>query len=73
MDADRRVYVVLSGFGEKIPVFSLGSKIFLSRTQLLTSDGNKGYQISFSFHLSSISSRVIELTSLKKREIEHSV
>ena len=35
MDCDQLVYVLLSDFWEKAPVVFLGSKIFLSRTQLL--------------------------------------
>ena len=37
MDSDQQVYVLLSVFEKKIPVFYLGSKIFPPRTQTLFS------------------------------------
>ena len=68
MDSDQRNYVLLSSFGAKIPVFYLGSNIFLSRTLLLAKQKGLGYLISFSYHLPSLSSQAIELACLYKRE-----
>ena len=46
-DPDQLVYVLLSVFVEKIPIFYLDSKIFLSR-----SCRDRGYLISFVYDLS---------------------
>ena len=71
MDSDQLVYVLLSDFGEKIPVFFSGSKIFLSRSQLLAKLQEQ--RLSDFLLLSSIqlnSSSAIELTCLYERENE---
>ena len=52
MDSDQ-VYVLLSVFGEKILLFFLGSKVFLSRTQLLRLAKLEGQRLSAFLFLSS--------------------
>ena len=74
MDSDQQVYAFLSVLLEKIRVsahFLLGSlrdsEIFCSKNQFQTSYRDRGYLTSF-YHLSSLSSPVIELVCSYKLE-----
>ena len=57
-------------FCEKLPILYLGSKIYISSTQLLAKIQpyrKRGYLIFFFYYLSSLSSQAIEFVCLYKR------